>query len=482
MMNALNASDHQIEPEVSPERPANLSDHIAPIETLPNEVLTGILEAGRRLPRLSYNNIPIPILASHISRTFRHVAINNPSLWTNIFASCSASLGRVHAYLERSAQCPLDITFVLPSGSNHRWTLRDTETCMDMLIVHSSRWREFLLMSNDPDDTRTVMPLLGGLCTPNLRCMRLCPVRDEFGSVTLGNLLPAQAQLTTLELYFDPAKIFAYIYMRDVFRAFPSLATLILHGACIQLAQCAPDMVIELPSVRSLSIGIVNDCTDGWLSTMTVLSTPALQTLELWNFDEEQFHLYRESMEHRTSAKYPALKSLRLLEVRNDRCSDDMGVWLMKACPMITHLAINGPFAEILRIITGLPPSMAVDESAHLSAYPVWPKLSSLTLIGTDVRRISQMEELMLLNVMCSRPRMGLTELRMERRIVEYMNHRSVTHHKSIGKWLPDSVRLEQIETEDYHAYLSRITSPYLEEKVFGTSTFWQNSMDLYGG
>jgi hypothetical protein len=342
-----------------------------------------------------------------------------------------------------------------------------------MLIVHSSRWREFLLMSDIPDDTKTVMPLLGGISTPNLRCLRLRPVRDEIGSETLRNLLPAQAQLTTLELYFDRAKTFAYTYMCDVLGAFPSLATLILHGACIRLAPGAPDLVIELPSVQSLSIGIVNDPTNGWLSTLAVLSTPGLQSLELWNFDEEQFYLYRKSMERRTSPKYPSLQSLRLLEVMN---TDDMGVWLMEACPMITHLAINGPFEEILRIIMGM---LALDGSAHLSAYPVWPKLSSLTLMRTDAPPTSSGE--LLPSFLFFRSQLGLTELRLERRMVEYMNH--LNQPESIAKWLPDTVRLEQFESNDYHAYLFRVARrPHSEEKVFGASTFWQNSMDARGG
>lgn len=52
----------------------------------------------------------MPITVSHVSRRWRHIALETLFLWSTIFMDTEASLCRVFdAYIERSQSCLLDI-------------------------------------------------------------------------------------------------------------------------------------------------------------------------------------------------------------------------------------------------------------------------------------------------------------------------------------------------------------------------------------
>ncbi|OBZ65560.1 hypothetical protein A0H81_14409 [Grifola frondosa] len=94
-----------------------LSTLVVPVQSLPTEVLVMIFKAGCRMPHPDPvsdsgdpRRIPFPLLVSSVSRYWRDVAINTPSLWTNITIKQTKPLGWVPLCLQRSGGQLLDIT------------------------------------------------------------------------------------------------------------------------------------------------------------------------------------------------------------------------------------------------------------------------------------------------------------------------------------------------------------------------------------
>ncbi|KZP24951.1 hypothetical protein FIBSPDRAFT_734683, partial [Athelia psychrophila] len=57
----------------------------APIDTLPNELLSDIFTMGAASPPSDWDQLPFPLLVSGISRRWREAAISSPPLWSQLF-------------------------------------------------------------------------------------------------------------------------------------------------------------------------------------------------------------------------------------------------------------------------------------------------------------------------------------------------------------------------------------------------------------
>ena len=110
----------------------------SPFDLIPNEILSLIIEHGYFGTR---NGIPDKLflaVACHISRRFREVTIQTPSLWATIHLSPSNvfdELDILPTYLKRSRSYPLDIHL------SCFWAPDLTEHIMELLTPHSKRWR-----------------------------------------------------------------------------------------------------------------------------------------------------------------------------------------------------------------------------------------------------------------------------------------------------------------------------------------------------
>src|ERR1700676_2148959 len=89
-----------------------LIDHIAPIYSLPDEILADIFEVGHT----PLSPIPAPraglafeILVSQVTRRWRNVAICTPHIWSRIEISPTTGRHLVAVYLRRSGVVPLDL-------------------------------------------------------------------------------------------------------------------------------------------------------------------------------------------------------------------------------------------------------------------------------------------------------------------------------------------------------------------------------------
>ena len=97
---------------------AHVRNQKMPVSRLSDNVLALIFEAGPH-PDLRFfdyldkpKKLPFPILVSHVSRTWREVAIRDPFLWTSIYIVSSKPHDLGLMYMNRSKSCSLDIRYI----------------------------------------------------------------------------------------------------------------------------------------------------------------------------------------------------------------------------------------------------------------------------------------------------------------------------------------------------------------------------------
>ncbi|KDR72919.1 hypothetical protein GALMADRAFT_741309 [Galerina marginata CBS 339.88] len=120
----------------------------SPIMHLSEELLTLILDTVRHsfddesnASRLARTQVPI--IASHVSRSWRFVALDNPLWWSTIMIISPWKTEVVEAYLQRSKQCPLVLS-VVANPNDHEilfYTSEDYQRLFDLLFPHFLRCR-----------------------------------------------------------------------------------------------------------------------------------------------------------------------------------------------------------------------------------------------------------------------------------------------------------------------------------------------------
>jgi hypothetical protein len=78
---------------------------------------------------------PFPVIASHVCRFWRSVALGSPSLWTIITFPKRLQYKRPTIWLERSKSLPIDITVNVFSETH-------VSTVLDIIMPHVTRWRK----------------------------------------------------------------------------------------------------------------------------------------------------------------------------------------------------------------------------------------------------------------------------------------------------------------------------------------------------
>ncbi|KII86143.1 hypothetical protein PLICRDRAFT_279290 [Plicaturopsis crispa FD-325 SS-3] len=143
--------------EISHHRRTNISH-------LPNEMLINIFSEGP--PEVLKGTLPFSITISHVSRYWRALALNTPSLWARIHThpgyASAYPLPILTLFLARSRSHPLDIL----SGPY------DDVRFMTALLPHAARWRSFIAQDINVDSARMLSPLY----VPQLRRLCISPV------------------------------------------------------------------------------------------------------------------------------------------------------------------------------------------------------------------------------------------------------------------------------------------------------------------
>jgi hypothetical protein len=443
---------------------------VAPIETVPNELLIYIFQLGRGLTRQTKSEVSFPIVVSHVSSRWRRVATHTPALWTNIFVHSLKSLACASTYTQRSARYELDITCDW-SGREliDMWPLWVIAESIDKLAFHSYRWREFVFKTDNSLHVDIVVSRLGRIAAPRLQSLRLLFFNQR--QVVPRNHTPFSPYLptlTTLDLYFpEHGWMPTYANFRDIIAASPLLTTLTLRSICPNWPRDDQVDVIEIPSLRSLSLGGFSGNQFSIARILATLATPALENFELLSQNSDCWHIFR-LVHERKGRVFPSVRSLTLMNVELPKGTV---VWLASTFPCITHLVVLHTHldnvAEILAERIAYP--------SNPSGLPVWPELRSCTFMPTQLRLRPRMKQL-LLDILSNRKSAGMP-------LAELRCARSLDEHTGIRECLHDGVRFAVFSETDYSAYLNRdIHHPNAEENITGTHRFWCNSLDVTGG
>lgn len=154
----------------------NLQQELAPVLSLPNELLSAIFEvlACDKSPTSPH----IGILLSHVSRRFRDVAMNTRLLWTRIEVSLYTSFDMIIAYLQRSGSSPFDLRFGIdidddPDSEFESDVSLYTDREWETIVSYLNHCRRFSIRSNDLHFIEKLIDKLEAAKAPLLQSFRI---------------------------------------------------------------------------------------------------------------------------------------------------------------------------------------------------------------------------------------------------------------------------------------------------------------------
>ncbi|KAF7353764.1 F-box domain-containing protein [Mycena venus] len=155
-------------------------NRIAPVGSLPNEILAKIFESGRDL------NIPggkrFEVLVSHVTTVWREVATNTPSLWNVLEIAPSTSSEMLSYCISRAKACSLDLKF---DFLQEIWV--PDQSIWDLILPSVERWRSLeILVYNEAALYTTLAhlepfeaPLLEEITITRQNSTRILPVVSQ---------------------------------------------------------------------------------------------------------------------------------------------------------------------------------------------------------------------------------------------------------------------------------------------------------------
>ena len=134
-----------------------------PIELIPDEILTAILECACHNDPVH----PFHDLLLAVCRKWRKIVLHTPSFWSVLHLSPSNNPDNILRYLdihlERSKKYPLDIHL------RCYWHPRITKVIFDRIIPHSERWRSLVI-----DTPTDIFSHLENVPGPSLEVVKIC--------------------------------------------------------------------------------------------------------------------------------------------------------------------------------------------------------------------------------------------------------------------------------------------------------------------
>jgi hypothetical protein len=378
------------------------------IDYLPNETLGAIFDEGRRVITAREGSWLISV--SRVSRRWRDVALHTPFLWTNIYYGPRLrSLGYTCACLERSRNCPLDITLQFVDSDRPQPMTSDAVNLkrviryISLIVQHANRWRtldvhfrrlitlQIALLDRLPSKAAILKHVRFEL--DHEEGVHERPSREIFGqgapilaSVELRGISFAScklplAQLTSLTLTRTDRPLSPSEFRRVLISSL-SLRELSLLGDIVSTGR--EDWVsIQIPSLVSLTLSPGSDTNFTHLCAALIM--PGLASLILQHFPGESIRIFIESLRPYTE-KYPRLRLLELRIVGDLDMSTTVQIAdLFKECPMITQLSLislqSSVFVPLLeRLHPQVARSRALTIASHIG------DLGSLdTIFGVSV-------------------------------------------------------------------------------------------------
>ncbi|KAK7059021.1 hypothetical protein VNI00_001645 [Paramarasmius palmivorus] len=278
----------------------SLSDAVASISTLPNELLQcifGIVVHNQRLDDYGPYEERFPLRLTRVCRSWESLAIAAPCLWTTVLIKYGGDVHNAPLFINRADPCSFDIHIEIQGLS-----LRDTETIGNLLVTNASRLRTLKLTDFTHHEAETFTNLLSQTAWPALEVVdfksdmwsmdnHVVPFVSKLNtlrSLTLkGRMLdfqtssPAWSNLT----YLNVRKLHPRLaQLQELFASAPQLKTLYLP--CLEriieqdeLEGVVDRSVIDASSLRTLSVGMGHNGEDDCSCPLSYLRMPNLETL-----------------------------------------------------------------------------------------------------------------------------------------------------------------------------------------------------------
>lgn len=395
-----------------------LKNSLARITILPNELLASIFEAGCNnhdawniplLPNLTAQRLPVTrrppqeypfeILVSQITRHWRCVAHQTPTLWQRITLDTKTRhfLDIGADYIMRSGALSLDLRIDL---SYEQGLLRPPIKSICHLINPEIRrlyqfrvncdWYpglQYMLESmpssapllqylelcyenhrvsppDDPEHPATI--LSGGISSLTHMVLR---------GITLRCHLPPLTALTNLECHFMQLSSVHHM-VHDLFKNLAQLTRLVLND--IEFDWAGTDG-FELPALVALYLRNIPD----YDQVLRVLSAPYLQTLYLNTVDSNEIRNFPNALALESGqTKFPHLREVFIKPVEYEPFMVTAESWRAFALitPTVTHFGLL--HEEIDEFLQSLSPMMESDTASSPTTHlPItWPKLHTLSL------------------------------------------------------------------------------------------------------
>jgi hypothetical protein len=329
------------------DEPLDHDEHIpypAHIESLPNEILAEIFEAGVSISKDQHGTLPFQCAISSVNHRWRTIAVSTPRLWSAIIFHCDTrSVGpkfdHLSLWIERSASCALDITIMVQP---QLMSVSNVALAIDQLILHVDRWHRLTIKDMPGHMVDSVIESLYTASAPRLQHVDLSVLQD-YGDFTRtidkiftgGATALTSARIVGLCQVCTPPLVgltalhfggacrasgsmrLTHDEFRDLLTASPSLADLALEALELWSSPGASASNIHIPSLRTLSLNFAY-CEDSFVQIFALLSMPNLGTLNLAHMTTKHMTCFT-SFSETDAPQYAALHTLKLFKCNTFR-------------------------------------------------------------------------------------------------------------------------------------------------------------------
>lgn len=351
-----------------------LKNQLAPVLSLPDELLGVIFEALSSDIILMSDSPPIQISLSHVSRRFRHIAMSTRRLWTRIEVSLYTPFDMIISYLQRSRSFPFDLRFDIDANQGSD-SSSDSEFESDVSLYTDAEWktimsymiycRRFSARSNDPIVITDIIDRLHTVKAPLLQSFQIgcydvnVDIRHYLASRrniidggapaltfiridgwSLYQCLPPLSRVTSLTL-LGALQLMQWIDFRNMVGNHLALTRLVI-GSIFSDPYIPQyfESTIVLSSLKSLHIYIDDNAIADQI--LLAISASALEFLTLGNVIEQDLMNIFEHPQLRNPDRFPYLRYLNIsLSYDGPPIGREAWTSFCSLFPCITHFTVR---------------------------------------------------------------------------------------------------------------------------------------------
>jgi len=410
------------------------------IDSLPDDILVEIFKQSFELRDIdNYDQkTPFEIVASHVSRRWRDVAVNMAALWSNIYIMHFHNLKMTETYLQRSQGHFLNIRFAIDQSLPHLMTETSSlARSLALLVPQVARWRLFTVSSCSYPTLKKIVTTIEPLSAPNLvhfgvylrgnECHNYLSPSNyslkgsifkgglprlsyfECRSVGIGSCWPSLPLGALTDLLLDVDDILGGAesglpltceQFHKLLESVPALVNLKLRG-CIFKPETTSELTpVDLPHLLTLDVDF-NRNGDYTRDVLTVISSPALVSLTLFAMPPCVVEAFVNSIKNSKAPKYPVLTHLRFIGSYYPNLPGSIILTneFFDVLPTITHFSIISCGQNTLSILRDL-----VELHKKVESGVPWTKLETIMIRTYGTRWIQPLCDLTAARISCGHP------------------------------------------------------------------------------